>query len=369
MDALAYLQKAFLLAQKANPKDIRPNPFVGAIIVDENGVIKGEGYHKKLGEAHAEVYAIQEALENQTDLTKSTLYVTLEPCSHFGKTPPCSDLILQHKLKKVVIGSLDPNPKVSGAKILSEAGIEVEMIPLAEIEKLNQVFIINQQFKRPRFILKTATTVNGSIADRHGNSKWISSEKSRQYVHTILRTQVDAILTSAKTILQDNAKLNIRIEGNEEMEQHLIILDKDLSILEHKELAIFYKRTNTKIYLVTHLDVPKHLDEFIEIIQVPLIEGHLDLTTLSKQLLEKNICEVLIEAGGTLNGAFISNNMVDELNVFICPKIITDKSSINAFESSIVQEMKNAYPLELIEVRQFDSDLLLKYNTYTNSLL
>jgi diaminohydroxyphosphoribosylaminopyrimidine deaminase/5-amino-6-(5-phosphoribosylamino)uracil reductase len=221
--------------------------------------------------------------------------------------------------------------------------------------------MINQQLQRPRYILKTATTVNGSIADSNGNSKWISNEKSRQYVHRVLRTQVDAILTSAKTVLQDNAKLNIRIEGQEEKEQHLIILDKDLSILENKELAIFYKRTNTKIYLVTHLDIQENLDEFVHIIQVPLVDGHLDLKILSQKLLEKNICEVLIEAGGTLNAAFISNNMVDELNVFICPKIITDSSSINVFESSIVQEMKNAYTLELLEVKQFDSDLLLKY--------
>jgi diaminohydroxyphosphoribosylaminopyrimidine deaminase/5-amino-6-(5-phosphoribosylamino)uracil reductase len=113
--------------------------------------------------------------------------------------------------------------------------------------------------------------------------------------------------------------------------------------------------------LVTHLNVPKYLDEFIEIIQVPLLEEHLDLKTLSQKLLEKNICEVLIEAGATLNAAFISNKLVDELNIFICPKIITDSASINAFESSIVQEMKNAYPLELLEVKQFDSDLLLKY--------
>lgn len=362
MDAIAYLQKAFLLAQKANPKDIRPNPYVGAIIVDENGVIKGEGYHKKLGEAHAEVYAVQEALEKHTDLSKSTLYVTLEPCSHFGKTPPCTNLILQHKLKKVVIGSLDPNPKVSGAKILSEAGMEVEIFSLAEIEKLNQVFIINQQLQRPRFILKTASTVNGLIADSNGNSKWISNEKSRQYVHSVLRTQVDAILTSAKTVLQDNAKLNIRIEGQVEKEQHLIILDKNLTVLKNKELAIFYKRTKTKIYLVTHLELSESVEDFIEIIQVPLIDGHLDLTALSKKLLEKNICEVLIEAGGTINAAFITNNLVDELNIFICPKIITDSASTNAFESSFAQEMNKAYPLELIDVKQFDSDLLLRYH-------
>ena len=362
MDALAYLQKAFLLAQKANPKNIRPNPFVGAIIVDEMGGIIGEGYHKKLGEPHAEVFAIQQALENHTDLSKCTLYVTLEPCSHFGKTPPCTDLILQHRLKKVVMGALDPNPKVSGAKILAEAGIEVEIIPIPELDKLNQVFIVNQKYKRPRYILKTATTINGSIADRYGNSKWISNEKSRQYVHATLRDQVDAILTSAKTVLQDNAKLNIRMEGQEEKEQHLIILDKNLSILENKELAIFYKRTKSKIYLVTHLDGPEPTEDFMEIIHVPLIDGHLDLRTLSKKLLEKNICEVLIEGGGKLNASFISNDLVDEMNIFIAPKILTDPSSINAFSSGIFQEIDETQHLQLFELIQFDSDVLLRYN-------
>ena len=364
MDALAYLQKAFLLAQKANPKNIRPNPFVGAIIVDEMGGIIGEGYHKKLGEPHAEVFAIQQALENHTDLSKCTLYVTLEPCSHFGKTPPCTDLIIQHRLKKVVMGALDPNPKVSGAKILAEAGIEVEILPIPELDKLNQVFIVNQKYKRPRYILKSATTINGSIADRYGNSKWISNEKSRQYVHATLRDQVDAILTSAKTVLQDNAKLNIRMEGQEEKEQHLIILDKNLSILENKELAIFYKRTNSKIYLVTHLDGPEPTEDFMEIIHVPLIDGHLDLRTLSKKLLEKNICEVLIEGGGKLNASFISNDLVDEMNIFICPKLMTDRSSINAFESSASQQINQAYSLALFEIKQFDSDILLRYQIF-----
>ena len=361
MNALAYLQNAFLLSKKANSKDIRPNPFVGAIIVDEMGEIIGEGYHKKLGEAHAEVFAIQEALENRTDLSKCILYVTLEPCSHFGKTPPCTDLIIQHRIKKVVIGALDPNPKVSGAKILAEAGIEVEILPLPEVDKLNQVFIVNQKYSRPRYILKTATTVNGLIADSNGNSKWISNEKSRQYVHSSFRNQVDAILTSAKTVLQDNATLNIRIAGQEEKEQHLIILDKDLSILKHKELAIFYKRTTSKIYLVTHLDSPEPTEDFMEIIHVPLIDGHLDLHTLSKKLLEKNICEVFIEAGGTLNAAFMSNKLVDELNIFICPKLMTDRSSINAFESSASQHINQVYSLALFEIHQFDSDILLRY--------
>ena len=134
------LYHAFLLAKKANPKEIRPNPFVGAIVVCENGKIIGEGYHQKVGEAHAEVNAINNALQNGADLKKSTLYVTLEPCSHHGKTPPCTSLILEHKIPHVIIGSLDPNPLVSGIEILEKGGVKVTQLILPEIQEMNTVY-------------------------------------------------------------------------------------------------------------------------------------------------------------------------------------------------------------------------------------
>ena len=364
MTSADYLHIAFLLAKRANSKDIRPNPFVGAIIVDDSGVIIGEGYHQKAGEGHAEVLAINDALEKSRDLLNCTLYVTLEPCSHTGKTPPCTHLILKHKIPKVVIGSMDPNPLVSGAKELTDAGVNVEICLQPDIVEMNSTFNINQLNKRPKFILKAATTLNGKIGDRFGNSKWISNEKSRNYVHEILRTNADAILTTAKTVIKDNATMNIRVAEAKPMELNLIIIDKELDILkkENKALNIFYKREKTKIYLVTDKTFENTIPEHVEIINVNMQKGECDLNQLSEILLNKNICEILVEAGGILNASLLKAKIVDELNIFIAPSLLIDNTSMNLFNSSELEEIKNSIQLLLEETKIFDNDILLKYS-------
>ncbi len=358
-----YLHIAFLLAKRANSKDIRPNPFVGAIIVAENGVIIGEGFHKMSGKAHAEVNAINDALIKSTDLSNCTLYVTLEPCSHTGKTPPCTHLIIKHKIPKVVIGSMDPNPLVAGGKILADAGVLVETCILPEVVALNDTFNINQIHNRPKYIIKSATTINGKIADRLGNSKWISNKKSRDYVHRILRTNADAILTTAHTVIKDNAKMNIRLEEADARELDLIIIDKQLDILKliNKDLAIFYKRIKSKIYLVTDKTYENELPEHVEIMNVNMNDGNCDLIQLSALLLEKNICEVLVEAGGKLNASLINEKIVDELNVFMSPSLLMDNYALNVFNSNELQAIENSVQLTLLETQTFDSDILLRY--------
>jgi diaminohydroxyphosphoribosylaminopyrimidine deaminase/5-amino-6-(5-phosphoribosylamino)uracil reductase len=361
MTSADYLHTAFLLAKRANSKNIRPNPFVGAIVVDDEGKIIGEGYHQKAGEAHAEVLAINDAFAKSKDLSNSTLYVSLEPCSHSGKTPPCTHLILEHKIPKVVIGSMDPNPLVSGAKELTDAGVNVEICILPEIVELNNTFNINQLNKRPKYILKAATTLNGKISDRLGNSKWISNDKSRNYVHQVLRTNADAILTTATTVIKDNATMNIRVDETKEL--NLIIIDKQLDILkeENKALNIFYKREKTKIYLVTNKKIENTLPKHVEIINVNMHEGECDLLALSTILLNKNICEVLVEAGGKLNASLLKSKIVDELNIFIAPSLLIDNSSINLFNSSELQRIENSIQLSLQETQSFDSDIMVKY--------
>ena len=363
MTSADYLHTAFLLSKSANSKEIRPNPFVGAIIVDENDEIIGEGYHKKAGEAHAEVFAIQEAYLKKKDLSKCTLYVTLEPCSHSGKTPPCTKLIIEKGIQKVVIGSMDPNPLVAGAELLKEAGIQVEICLLPEIVALNNTFNINQIHKRPSYILKSATTLNGKIADRFGNSRWISNDKSRTYVHEILRSNADAILSTAKTIMKDNATMNVRNFGTAPKELNLIIIDKDLTILkeENKDLKIFYKRVHSKIFIVSSKSYTDALPVNVEIIPIKFLEAGLDLVQLNEILLQKNICEVLVEAGGKLNAALMNQQMVDEINMFICPSVLLDNESANAFNSNFMQTIDNSIQLKLITTLQFESDLLLKY--------
>jgi diaminohydroxyphosphoribosylaminopyrimidine deaminase/5-amino-6-(5-phosphoribosylamino)uracil reductase len=363
MTAEQYLQRAFLLARQANPKAIRPNPFVGSVVVSANGEIVGEGFHQKAGEAHAEVMAIRNALDHGAKLDACTLYVTLEPCSHTGKTPPCTDLILQHRIPKVVIGSLDPNPLVSGAAILRENGVEVEVHVLPEIIALNDTFIINQTLKRPKYVLKSAITLNGKIADRSGNSKWISNEESRRYVHANLRTAADAILTTAKTVLRDNATMNIRINNQPEEELNLIVFDRNLELLkqENHQLSVFYKRNQSKLYLITDKMGTRTELSNVEIICVPMQQDKFDIEIFHKELMARNICQVLIEAGGSMNAAMLEAKSVDEIYTFVCPRILMDNNAINQFNSSQIQTMNNAVKLQLLDSMTMGEDILLRH--------
>lgn len=363
MNSEDYLHIAFLLAKRANSKDIRPNPYVGAIVVDHNGEIIGEGYHQKAGEAHAEVLAINNALLKYADLSTTTLYVTLEPCSHTGKTPPCTNLILAHRIPKVVIGSMDPNPLVSGAKLLFDAGVNVEIGIQPWIVEQNSTFNINQFNKRPKYVLKAATTINGKIADGQGISKWISNEKSRAYVHQILRSNADAILTTAQTVIKDNAKMNIRVPNADAKELNLIIIDRALSVLEpgNKGLGIFYDRKDTKIYLLTDKENTNAIPQNVEIIKANFPKGAIDLTEINELLLKKNICEILVEGGGKLNATLIKQQLIDEIAMFICPSLLLDNNGINVFNDSAFQSIENRVQLNLTETLQFDDDLLLKY--------
>ena len=358
-----YMRSAFLLAQKADPKQIRPNPFVGALIVANNGEVIGQGYHQKAGEGHAEVQAIKSAFEKTNDLTDCILYVTLEPCSHHGKTPPCTDLIIQHKIPKVVIGSMDPNPLVSGVSRLEAAGVEVERLILPEIFEMNSVFNINQLLKRPKYILKSAITKNGKIADQYGNSKWISNAKSRGYVHRVLRNHVDAILTTSKTVIRDNASMNIRIEGEKPQELTVVVIDRKLDLLriDKADLNIFYPRKNSKVYIVSDQDVDGKLRDDIEIIQVPFINGKCDLNKLSEQLIVKKICEVLVEAGSILNTAFMEAELVDELYLFVATSVVMDSNAIDVFNGNDLDSMLNKFRFELSGTDHFDDDILERY--------
>jgi diaminohydroxyphosphoribosylaminopyrimidine deaminase/5-amino-6-(5-phosphoribosylamino)uracil reductase len=351
------------LAKNANENDIRPNPFVGAIIVDESNQVIGEGYHQKLGGPHAEVFAIEQALKKTTDLSQCSLYVSLEPCSHFGKTPPCVDLIIQHKIKKVVIASLDPNPKVASVEKLIAAGIEVEVMNEPSAITLNRKFFTNQIKNRPYFILKTASTIDGKIADRNGKSKWISNEYSRQFVHTHLRSNTDAILTSYKTVLEDEASFTIRIEGTPVKETNVIIIDKELALLkkEYEKLPIFYERTSSKIYFISDKkDAPSDSNS-IEFIQGAFNEDGVVFSSIVAQLLDKGLYNILIEGGKKINSTLIDQNMADELYWFIAPLLLNDQQAISMFGIDKLNPLENASTLELVNMQRLQDDILLHY--------
>ena len=351
------------LAKHANENDIRPNPFVGAVIVDHAEQVIGEGFHQKLGGPHAEVYAIEQALQKTADLSQCSLYVSLEPCSHFGKTPPCVDLIIQHKIKKVVIASLDPNPKVSSVEKLKTAGIEVEVMNEPSAIILNKRFFTQHNQHRPYFILKTASTIDGKIADRNHKSKWISNAHSRQFVHAHLRSNTDAILTSYKTVLEDEASFTIRIDGAPIKETNVIIIDKALTLLkkEFEELPIFYNRTNKKIYLITDKKDTPSVSSSIEFIYGVFNEDGLVFSSVVTQLLDKGLYSILIEGGRQLNASLIDQNMADELFWFIAPRLLNDQQAVSVFGINKLNPLENASKLELVNMQRLEDDILLHY--------
>ena len=363
------IEYAINLAKKANENEIRPNPFVGAVIIDQEDQLIGEGYHQKLGGPHAEVYAIQQALQKTTDLSQATLYVSLEPCSHFGKTPPCADLIIQHKIKKVVIASLDPNPKVASVEKLMAAGIEVEVINESSASLLNARFFTNQNKKRPYYSLKLASTIDGKIADYAKNSQWISNTASRQYVHDLLRSNVDAILTSYKTVIQDQASLTIRNTAGGIQETNVIIIDKNLQLLEkqYENLPIFYPRSHSKIILITGQAPSTQLPENVECITGLFDEHGLLFSSVSETLLEMGYYKILTEAGSQLNSSMIQQNIADELYWFIAPSILNDLNALPMLGLDQFCALDTKVNLSLIETKVIEQDVLLHYLFNLNS--
>jgi diaminohydroxyphosphoribosylaminopyrimidine deaminase/5-amino-6-(5-phosphoribosylamino)uracil reductase len=360
-----YLNEALKEAQKADPKAVRPNPLVGAVVVDENQAIVGCGYHHQVGTPHAEVHAIADAEKNGADLSKCALYVTLEPCSHHGRTPPCTDLILEKGIKKVVIGSLDPNPLVSGVELLRSKGVEVEINIIREIEELNRVFFVNQREQRPYFQFKMAMTSNGVYGRQNVSRLWISGPEAGRYVHEELRSSVDAILSTAKSVINDNSKLNVRRDDQEE-EKTAIILDLQLSLLlpENKHLDILKERQNSKLLLVTsrqaELDIlPPHL----EILVVPEnTAGKLCLSSLSKLLIQKGYYKILVEAGYNLFKQMQTLNMIDKSMLIVSDKLFNADVSNLYFPD--VTELTQKNQLEgfvLKEKMQLGSDILFQF--------
>ena len=351
------------LAKKADENRIRPNPFVGAVILDEADQVIGEGYHQKLGGPHSEVYAIEQALQKTADLSKCSLYLSLEPCSHFGKTPPCADLIIQHKIKKVVIASLDPNPKVASIEKLMAAGIEVEVMNEPSAITLNRRFFTNQLKNRPHYILKLASTIDGKIADYAKNSHWISNAASRQYVHDHLRANVDAILTSYKTVIQDQASLTIRNTTGGIQEANVVIIDKNLELLQtqYEGLPIFYPRSVTKIIFITANTPSFQLPENMDYIIGAFNEQGLVFSSVSAKLLELGYYKILTEAGSQLNSSMIQQNIADELYWFIAPSILNDLNALPMLGLDEFRGLDKKVQLSLIETKLIDQDVLLHY--------
>ena len=315
-----YIRETFKLA--LNGKfTAHPNPMVGAVVVKNNKII-GKGFHLKPGSPHAEQVAIKNA---GISALNSTLYINLEPCCHYGRTPPCSDLIINKKIKRVVISSLDPNPLVNGKSVkqLRSAGIEVKIgILKDEAIKLNNGFFKKFVLKRPIIICKTGISLDGKISLNNGVSKWITSIDSRKDVQ-MERAVSSLIFSSSKTVIMDNPNFNVR---NPELLKKIIkqpclgIVDRALKIpLENK----IFKNISRKIYLFTSVkNTAKKYKKNVTIVYIKAEKGKMNIAKCMSYLATQDINSVFIEAGPTLIESFLKKSLIDEMILYIAPKII-----------------------------------------------
>jgi len=353
------MHRALELAKKALGCT-NPNPMVGAVLV-KNGGILGEGYHQKAGTPHAEIHALRQA---EDAARGATIYVSLEPCSHFGRTPPCADALVNAGVGRVVIAMKDPNPKVAGQGIrkLQEAGIVVTVGVLEEeARKLNEVFLKHILTQLPFVAIKTAMTMDGKIACESGDSQWITNEASREYVHR-LRHIYDAILVGIGTVLKDNPRLNTRLKNEVGRNPIRVVIDTFLDTPMQSNIVKTAELQKTIIFCSDQVEAEKErqlVDAGIEIHKIDVEQGYLPLEKALRILYELGICSVLVEGGGEINGTLVNDRLVDKFYSFIGSKVIGGRRSPTPVGGSGIQRMEDAILLNSIEVQRFGNDVLL----------
>jgi diaminohydroxyphosphoribosylaminopyrimidine deaminase/5-amino-6-(5-phosphoribosylamino)uracil reductase len=351
-----YMKLAIALARKGRGY-VSPNPLVGAVIV-KNGQIIGQGYHQRFGGNHAEINAIKNSSE---DIADSTLYVTLEPCCHEGKTPPCIDSIIKHKIARVVIGTIDSNPLVScqGINYLQSCGIEVKTGVLEnDCRKLNEVFFHFMKTGLPFITIKYAQTLDGRIATTTGESQWISSEASLKFTHQ-LRAAHDAILVGAGTVIKDNPELTVRlVHGRNPLR---VIVDSELNISRQSKIFQNISSTPTLIATSKNASDPRFqrlAGSGTEIINIKADKnGNVDLKTLFKMLAGRNISSILIEGGAQIITSTLKDNLANRLITIIAPKIIG--TGIEAVGDLNIRKLEAAKKLSIQKVLRRGDDIIV----------
>ena len=352
-----YMRIALELAKKGMGY-VNPNPMVGAVIV-KNGRIIGKGYHQKYGELHAERMAFADCTEN---CDGATIYVTLEPCCHYGKTPPCTDAIIEHKISRVVIGSSDPNPLVSGkgVKILRDNGIEVvEGVLKNECDDINEIFIHYITTKRPFVTMKYAMTADGKIASYTGDSKWITCEKTREYSH-IDRLKHSAIMIGYGTAAADNPQLTYRGEGGRNPIR--IVCDSNLNISVDSNIVQSADKIPT-ILAACHSNSEK--EEILKkhgcrIIMTEPDNGRVDLCELMSIIGRENIDSVLLEGGGELNWAALKSGIVSKVKIYMAPKIFGGAGAKTPVSGTGISSPDNAFLLKDTKISRIYDDILIE---------
>ena len=351
-----YMERALALAAKGRGTTT-PNPMVGAVIVKDGRII-GEGYHIRAGEGHAEVNAFKNATE---DVTGATMYVTLEPCSHYGKTPPCADKIVEKKIGRVVVGALDPNPLVAGRGIekIRNAGIPVITGILAEKSvALNEVFMKYIVTKRPFVVLKAAMSLDGKIATAEGESQWISCEASREEVHR-LRHELTGIMAGIGTVQADDPMLNCRIPRGKQPIR--IIVDSHLQIPENSKLVSSAKEYPLIVATVENSDAVKK--ERLEACGAQIVEmpadsdGHVDLNILMERLGEMKIDSILLEGGGRLAEGALQAGIVDKVQFYIAPMLIGGENAKTPVEGRGISALSKAWHISDWKAETIGNDI------------
>lgn len=355
----SYMMRAIALAARGRAL-ARPNPCVGAVLVRDD-VIVGEGYHMGYGLAHAEVNALEAAGDAAVG---ATCYVTLEPCSHWGKTPPCANALIKARVAKVVVACLDPNPRVNGqgVALLREHGIEVELgLCEKEASALNPAFMHRMRSGKPYYALKSAMSMDGRTAMASGQSQWITGSHARERVHA-LRAEVDAIVTGIDSVLQDDPQLTVRDDA---VATHLLfrqpkrfVLDSNLRI----PLTANIFKAPGQTTVITCADNPQKIKALQDLgvkVVVQNRSGHIDLDLVEQCLLEEECHHVLIEAGATLVGSYIAASKVNDWHVFTAPKLMghTARPLCN-WE---IEDLNNAKDFILVHVERVGEDLYCRY--------
>ncbi|MCF7870818.1 MAG: bifunctional diaminohydroxyphosphoribosylaminopyrimidine deaminase/5-amino-6-(5-phosphoribosylamino)uracil reductase RibD [Candidatus Omnitrophica bacterium] len=346
-----FMEKAIRLAKKG-VGSVSPNPLVGAVVVKNNKIIS-EGFHKKPGLAHAEAEALEKA---GIYAQKAVLYVNLEPCCHFGRMPPCLDKIIKAGIKRVVIATKDPNPKVYGRSIkkLRDHNIEVTNgVCRDKAEKLNEVFFKNMKEKLPFVVAKAAQTLDGKIATSLGRSKWITTDKSRNFSRK-LRDKYDAVLIGAETLRKDNPKLN-----GLKKKPYKIIISSSLDLPKN---SYIFKNSADKIIIFTlsKLKTKSNLPKPVKIFALKEAKKGISLKQVLRKLYSYGIMSVFVEGGSYTLGRFFEEKIVDKVYFFIAPKICGGENSITSVGAAGVKKIEKCLKLQKVKIKKIDEDILIR---------
>lgn len=365
MNEEIFMGWAIRLAKKALGRT-SPNPTVGAVVV-KNSRILGTGFHERAGEPHAEINALRKV---GPEARGADLYVNLEPCNHFGKTGPCTKAIVDSGIKRVIIGMEDPNPLVSGKGIkeLKENGIEVKVGVLEEkCRKLNEMFVKYIITKTPFVILKAAASLDGKVATKNGESKWITSEKARHMVHKV-RNQVDAVMVGIGTVLKDDPLLTTRLKSNRGKDAIRIVVDSSLRIpLEAKILSTPSHTIVVTTDKASADRIAKLKERGVEVLVMPSKKDKVDLRELIIELGKREIISVLLEGGPTLSASALEAGIVDKVLFFYAPKIIGGEKAPGIIAGEGIDSLTKAISFKDIKGRKIGEDFLLEGYVHRNN--